>query len=29
MNKFRQLGFLEYNGGMKVHGSLLDVVLND
>jgi CRP-like cAMP-binding protein len=29
MNKFRQLGFLEYNGDMKVHGSLLNVVLND
>ena len=29
MNKFRQLGFVEYNGGMKVHGSLLNVVLND
>lgn len=29
MNKFRELGFLEYNGDMKVHGSLLNVVLND
>lgn len=29
MNKFRKLGFLEYNGDMKVHGSLLNVVLND
>jgi CRP-like cAMP-binding protein len=29
MNKFRQLGFLEYNGDMKVHGSLLNIVLND
>jgi CRP/FNR family transcriptional regulator, cyclic AMP receptor protein len=25
MNKFRQLGFVEYNGDMKVHGSLLKV----
>ncbi len=29
MNKFRQMGFVEYNGDMKVHGSLLNVVLND
>jgi CRP/FNR family transcriptional regulator, cyclic AMP receptor protein len=29
MNKFRQLGFVEYNGDMKVHGSLLNVVLHD
>jgi CRP/FNR family transcriptional regulator, cyclic AMP receptor protein len=29
MNKFRQLGFIEYNGDMKVHSSLLSVVLND
>ena len=29
MNKFRQLGFLEYNGEMKVHSSLLNVVLKD
>lgn len=29
MNMFRKLGFLEYNGDMKVHGSLLNVVLND
>ena len=29
MNKFRKLGFLEYNGGMKVHSSLLNIVLND
>jgi CRP/FNR family cyclic AMP-dependent transcriptional regulator len=29
MNKFRELGFLEYNGDMKVHGSLLNIVLND
>jgi CRP/FNR family transcriptional regulator, cyclic AMP receptor protein len=29
MNKFRKLGFVEYNGDMKVHSSLLNVVLND
>ena len=29
MNKFRKLGFMEYNGGMKVHSSLLNVALHD
>lgn len=29
MNKFRKLGFIEYNGGLHVHGSLLNVVLHD
>lgn len=29
MNKFRQLGFIEYNGILKVHSSLLSVVLHD
>ena len=29
MNKFRQLGFIEYNGQIKVHSSLLDVVLHE
>jgi CRP/FNR family cyclic AMP-dependent transcriptional regulator len=29
MNKFRDLGFIEYNGGLKVNGSLLSVVLHD
>ncbi len=29
MNKFRKLGFIEYNGHMKIHSSLLNVVLND
>ena len=29
MNKFRELGFIEYNGGLHVHSSLLDVVLYD
>jgi CRP-like cAMP-binding protein len=29
MNKFRKLGFIEYNGGLKVNNSLLSVVLRD
>jgi CRP/FNR family transcriptional regulator, cyclic AMP receptor protein len=29
MNKFRKLGFIDYNGGLKVHDSLLTVVLHD
>jgi len=29
MNKFRKLGFIDYNGGIKVHDSLLTVVLHD
>jgi CRP/FNR family transcriptional regulator, cyclic AMP receptor protein len=29
MNKFRRLGFVEYNGGLQVHTSLLHVVLHD
>jgi CRP/FNR family transcriptional regulator, cyclic AMP receptor protein len=29
MNKFRKLGFIDYNGGMHVHSSLLSVVLHD
>ena len=29
MNKFRKLGFIEYNGALKVHNSLLSVVLRD
>ena len=29
MNKFRKLGFIEYNGGLKVSNSLLRVVLRD
>jgi CRP-like cAMP-binding protein len=29
MNKFRKLGFIDYNGGMLVHSSLLNVVLHD
>ena len=27
MNKFRRLGFIEYNGVLSVHSSLLNVVL--
>jgi CRP/FNR family transcriptional regulator, cyclic AMP receptor protein len=27
MNKFRKLGFVEYNGGVHVHSSLLNIVL--
>ena len=29
MNRFRKLGFIQYNGGLKVHSSLLNVVLHD
>jgi CRP/FNR family transcriptional regulator, cyclic AMP receptor protein len=29
MNKFRQLGLIEYNGELRIHPSLLDVVLHD
>ena len=29
MNKFRKLGFIEYNGKIKVHKSLLTVVLHE
>jgi CRP/FNR family cyclic AMP-dependent transcriptional regulator len=30
MNKFRKLGFIQYNnGGLQIHGSLLSVVLHD
>lgn len=29
LNKFRRLGFIEYNGGMHVHTSLLNVILHD
>lgn len=29
MNRFRKLGFIEYNGSIEVHSSLLNVVLND
>jgi CRP-like cAMP-binding protein len=29
MNKFRKLGLIEYNGGITVHSSLLNLVLRD
>jgi hypothetical protein len=29
MNKFRKLGFINYNGTLEVHNSLLNVVLHD
>jgi CRP/FNR family transcriptional regulator, cyclic AMP receptor protein len=29
MNKFRQLGFIDYNGHLEIHSSLLSVVLNE
>jgi CRP/FNR family cyclic AMP-dependent transcriptional regulator len=29
MNKFRKLGFIDYNGGLKINNSLLSIVLRD
>jgi CRP/FNR family transcriptional regulator, cyclic AMP receptor protein len=29
MNKFRKLGFIDYNGGLEVNSSLLNVVLHE
>lgn len=29
MNRFRQLGLIDYNGGLEVKSSLLDIVLHD
>jgi CRP/FNR family cyclic AMP-dependent transcriptional regulator len=29
MNRFRKLGFIEYNGRLSVHSSLLNVILHD
>jgi CRP-like cAMP-binding protein len=29
MNKFRKLGFIDYNGSITIHSSLLNVVLHD
>src|SRR5438874_13831342 len=29
MNRFRKLGFIEYNGDIEVHSSLLNVILYD
>jgi CRP/FNR family cyclic AMP-dependent transcriptional regulator len=29
MNRFRKLGFIDYNGGLKIHSSLLNIVLHE
>ena len=29
MNRFRKMGFIEYNGELKIHNSLLNIVLHD
>jgi CRP/FNR family cyclic AMP-dependent transcriptional regulator len=29
MNKFRKLGLIEYNGDLKVHSSLLNVIVRE
>ncbi len=29
MNKFRKMGFIEYNGGLKINSSLLSIVLHE
>ena len=29
MNRFRELGFIRYDGRIQVHESLLDVILHD
>jgi CRP/FNR family transcriptional regulator, cyclic AMP receptor protein len=29
MNKFRRLGFIDYNGKLEVHSSLLNIILHD
>ncbi len=29
MNRFRKLGFIDYNGGLQIHSSLLHIVLHD
>jgi len=29
MNKFKKMGFIKYNGGLQINGSLLSVVLHD
>jgi CRP-like cAMP-binding protein len=29
MNKFRRMGFIEYNGGLKINASLLSILLHD
>jgi hypothetical protein len=29
LNKFRKLGFIDYNGHLHVHSSLLNILLHD
>jgi len=29
MNKFKKLGFIDYKDGLRVHRSLLNIVLHD
>jgi CRP/FNR family transcriptional regulator, cyclic AMP receptor protein len=29
MNRFRKLGFIDYNGTLEIHSSLLNVILYD
>ena len=29
MNRFRKMGFIDYDGGLEVHSSLLNVILHD
>jgi CRP-like cAMP-binding protein len=29
MNRFRKFGFIDYNGGLTIHSSLLNVILHD
>jgi len=29
LNKFRKMGFIEYNGDFKIHSSLLNIILHD
>jgi hypothetical protein len=29
MNKFRKLGFIDYNGGLEVHSSLMNMMLHE
>jgi CRP/FNR family transcriptional regulator, cyclic AMP receptor protein len=29
MNKFRELGYINYNGDLEVHSSLMDAVLHE
>jgi CRP/FNR family cyclic AMP-dependent transcriptional regulator len=29
MNKFRKLGLIEYNGGLHIHSSLMNIILHD